>query len=178
MNGQTVNQQRKISEIETAWLAGFWDGEGSIGMRVQKYHPKGRHTYFAPYAQVTNTHLSTLEKVDEILTGLRVGHHIRWKEPRGFRQESDTKKYKPLWSIKIDGMKRCKTLLLKLLPYLVTKRSDAETVWDFIRSREASHYKHLPYTEHELNLVNKFRIGGRKGKPMELISLNRSTTTR
>ena len=176
MERQTDNQQRKVNDIELAWLAGLWDGEGSIGMKVESYKNRsdGQHTYFAPYAQVVNTHEPTLEIVDVILKKIQVGHHISW--PRPHQHPNGTlpvSNYKSMWSVRIHGLKRCKVLLEFLRPFLVTKHDQAELVWEFIVSRESHQYMRLPYTARETEIVNTFRLRRHGGKPTQsLKSLN------
>jgi len=172
MNIQTDNPQRKVSEIEIAWLAGFIDGEGSIGLKVQKYMRGKKVFYVAPYVHICNTHLATLDYVDYILKGLHIGHYFQWAKPHRYPHgKKDVSEYKPLWRLMIDGMKRCKPLLLALIPYIVTKLDDAKLVMEFIESREASHYKHLPYTEKELRIINRYRRIVKKGISVDEISL-------
>jgi len=171
LSAQTDNQQGKISETDIAWLAGLWDGEGSIGMKVQKYHVGGR-TYFEPYAQVVNTHAGTLEHVDAILTELRVGHHISWprphQHPNGTMPVSD---YKPLWSVRIHGLNRVKALLKWISPFLVTKAEQAKLVNEYIQSREGHQYRqYWAYSERELEIVNTFRMGRHSGKTTKVLS--------
>ncbi len=170
MNGQTDNQQRKVSDI--AWLCGFLDGEGSVGLKVQKYMRGKKVFYVAPYIQLVNTHKPTLDKIDGLLTEMGIGHYIDWPKPRkigsGNRKLSE---YKPLWRVLINGLKRCKPMLHATMPYLVTKLDDAKLVMEFIESRESSHYKQLPYTQKELSIINKFRRVRRSGKVGEAISL-------
>lgn len=170
MEGQTDNQQRKVNEIDLAWLAGLWDGEGSLGMKVQKYKADGK-TYFEPYAQVVNTHQGTLERVDRILTDLHVGHHISWPKPHpwGGRQPAQ---YKPLWSVRINGLRRVKSLLIWLKPYLTTKAEQAALLWEYIEGREEHEYKHhWAYSDRELEIVNSFRLRSHSGKATKAISL-------
>ena len=171
MDGQTDNQQCKASDTDIAWLAGFIDGEGSIGLKVQKYSRGKQVFYVAPYIQVVNTHIATLEPVHRILKGMGAGVYVNWPRPRkvpgGVREISD---YKPLWRILVNGLKRCKPVLTALGPYLITKLDDANLVMEFIESREASHYRHLPYTTRELEIVNRFRRKRRSGKAAEAVS--------
>jgi len=174
MDRQTDNQQRKVNEIEIAWLAGFMDGEGSIGIKVQSYHPikKGNYAYFAPYVQIVNTHYGSIMKVDDILTRMHVGHHIsearRHLNPNGKRTVDE---YKRLWRILINGLKRCKPFLIEITPYLVVKKEDAEMVIDFINSRESNYYKQSPYSQRDLDIVNRFRSVRRSGRANKVISL-------
>jgi len=169
---QTGNQQRKANEKEVAWLCGLIDGEGSIGLRVQKYMRNKNVFYVAPYVQVVNTHIGTLDVVDRILTELEVGHYIDWPRPHmvtgGERTVGD---YKPLWRILVNGIKRCHPLLDELIPYLVIKKDDASIVLEFINSRESSYYKHLPYSPREQEIIGRFRRVRRSGKSGEEISL-------
>ena len=165
MNRQTDNQQRKVSDTDIAWLTGLIDGEGSIGLKVQKYMKGKSVFYVAPYIQVVNTHEATLAVVDRIFTDSSIGHYIDWprphRHPNGVREITE---YKPLWRILVNGLKRCHSCLNLIMPYLVTKRSDALKVMEFIHSRESSYYKHLPYSDRELEIISEFRRVRRSGK--------------
>jgi len=168
MKGQTDNQQRKVSESDMAWLAGFIDGEGTVGIKVA--NNRNGHIYFAPYVQIVNTHFATLDKVHQVLTDMQVGHHIseakRHLAPNG---KMKLAQYRPLWRVLINGLMRCKSFLIPITPLFVTKRQDAETVIDFINSRESSYYKQLPYSNYELELVNRFRRKRHSGRPTKEI---------
>lgn len=172
MDGQTDNQQRKFNEIDIAWLAGFIDGEGSIGIKVQKYMNNRTVFYAAPYVQIVNTDNGALKRVDDILKALHVGHYIDSPKPRKapFGSKS-VDGYKPMWRVLINGLKRCQAFLSIISPYLVVKRLDASLVSEFIGSRISKHYKHLPYSEHEIEIINNYRRITRKNRPNKEISL-------
>ena len=174
MNRRTDNPQRKVSETEVAWLAGFWDGEGSIGIKVQNGLGSRLRLNFAPYAQLVNTHVGSLNRADAILTALGVGHHISWPKRREFPTHGGpTRQYKPLWRLLVSGLRRCKPLLVALYPFLTVKQKDAEDVLGYIYSREGNYYKHAPYTDQEMAIVNHFRLRWRErsGRPTGSVSL-------
>ncbi len=158
MDGQTDNQQRKFSELDVAWLGGFIDGEGSIGIKVQKYMHNKSVLYVAPYVQVVNTNQEALERVDSILTQLHIGHYFDWPKPRKAPHgKNSIQEYKPLWRMLVNGLNRCHAFIPIILPHLTVKRDNAEIVLEFIESRWVNYFKHQPYSTRELEIINRYR---------------------
>lgn len=105
-------------ELTPQWLAGFFDGEGYIGVAWNKTRRS-----FYPRATVSNTHLPTL-KVIQAQFG---GSLHRSYGPNGKNQR---KCYSLHW-----GHKSVRQLLETIAPYLVTKKEQAELLlanwnWD------------------------------------------------
>ena len=108
-----------------SWIAGFVDGEGTLiiiqsGGRIQ------------PRLQVNNTHYPTLNELTEMLTRLGLPHYIGKKKgghkPDGFYRKDQ-------WVMMIVGLKRVLRWCQALLPYLITKRDQAELMIEFCHSR-------------------------------------------
>lgn len=109
-----------------SWLAGFMDGEGSFviiksGGRIQ------------PRVQVNNTHYPTLSWLTEKLTVLGLPHYVGTK--KGGLHKHDPYNRKQQWVIMVAGFKRSIRWCQALLPYLVTKRRQAELLLEFCHSR-------------------------------------------
>lgn len=148
------NQQGKINDIQIGWIAGIIDGEGCIDFQQSKskYYTtdrQGLDVYYYPRVRISMTHPQTLIHLQELLTKLNVGHHISWKNPT-------EKKWKKGWSISITGLKRVQRFLGYLTPYLVTKKSEAEQMIDFINLR-LLHEQHDGYSKEETALIQKIR---------------------
>lgn len=68
----------------TSWqyLAGFYDGEGTIGFRVVKEKRASRAKgelggwYITPYLQIANTNLNVLKIIQKFLRDKRIISHI------------------------------------------------------------------------------------------------------
>ncbi len=143
------NQQGKALDLDLAWLAGFIDGEGSILLR-RHGGTRARELdidLYYPGITICNTHEPTLEAVVDILKRHQLPYFVsRRKALKG----SDS------WAIEIRGMRRCRVWLTVLMPYLRTKRDQAEWALEFIDSR-LSVGKKAGYTEREQQLLELLR---------------------
>ena len=158
---QTGNQQVKVSDNEIGWLAGFFDGEGSVGFnvfpRAGKQWPR-----IDPRCLLTATDIESCRKADSILTNAGVGHHVAWRETNGFR--ADGSQYKRRWTITIMGLKRNLAFLTLITPYLATKQRKAELLFDYIRLRFAQTDAKCPPSDDEVMIVNEVRRLNRKAE--------------
>lgn len=153
------NQQE--TALELAWLAGLWDGEGSFSFALQRQKRNGRHRYLtiAASAYVGMTDKPTIERVAEILDVHQVGRHIRVRAGGARRR--------PLHVLTITGLRRLDGFLPLVLPYLVTKKEQAELAMAFVRSRldkgTSIHGRRSGYDPYEIDLFLKCRAMNQKG---------------
>lgn len=109
-----------IPAIDLAYMAGLIDGEGCI--RIGHVGPKKR-TYY-PTVEIGMTHRETIEWIQSLwLSGsIKINNHsaLRSRGPN----------WKTQWIVRIHG-KRAKLLCELLLPFLRTKRQQAELVCQF-----------------------------------------------
>lgn len=101
------NEMRRLSQTEAAWIAGFLDGEGSVML----YR---RETAVALRVTAANTHRPTLERL-VALCGC--GSIVRWRSLKKEHKDSYW------WQLNAEG---AAALLHQILPYLVTKKAQAE----------------------------------------------------
>jgi hypothetical protein len=102
---------RRMTETEAAWLAGFFDGEGSLNCYVRK--DKGSEGW---RLAIANTNIEALEKC-QILTGAgKVRTKPRYKAH-----------YKPQWDWYVYSQRDIADILRQLLPYLVVKKALANS---------------------------------------------------
>jgi hypothetical protein len=156
---------------ELPWLAGFWDGEGSVGLT------KNKNTIILN-AQMTHTDIATSRYVLELLRN--VGG-------RGYTyQERDPAKHRDAHCIRITGISNVKTLALMLLPFAVTKRRHWEIAieWADLRIAVAGGVDekgHLfrgglgasrGYSDYEMGLFEEMRLLNRRG-PEDRASIQR-----
>ncbi len=94
-----------MTEVEKAWLAGLFDGEGCAWSRW----PKRSNVH----AEIKMSHKPTVEKVNSLFPGSFVKGQLS-----GLNIRSQ-------WRWRLDT-KRTKEFLSLILPYLVTKRREAE----------------------------------------------------
>lgn len=115
---------------KVAYLAGLIDGEGTISFRKNGY----AQAQIQPYISVSNTDLEMLYFIQENFGGSIVkagrGIGIDYRGITSHKQEY-------VWQVRslLDVM-----LILSLVRYyLITKRSQAERVWDFCKTKYAQY---------------------------------------
>jgi len=146
------NQQRK-TEIDLAWLGGFLDGEGCLHLRKQvgaRLRAMGK-VYYRPTLRICNTHEPTLQVVRRIFEANGFPCHVSHRD-----YDNINPSYKRAWDVEVSGIKRMARILPVLIPYLHTKREQAETMLEFCESR-LSKAPSAPLTEHETALLRTFR---------------------
>jgi intein/homing endonuclease len=112
--------------IQVAYLAGIFDGEGTITTR--KRREKGRRATVRPYIQVKMAWLPTLNKFLE-----RFGGAVR-------RCNRSCETNKALFKWELLSHRRQTAFLTAALPFLGEKRTQAELLLDYLMARE----KHPP----------------------------------
>jgi len=137
---ETMDNQQALTETEKAWMAGFFDGEGYVGMNLTKNHSamKGNRTkrlwIIVPRMVLANTDYASIMYWKELWDKANVGVHIN-------TQKRNNPKHKPCWKVTINGHKRCNKAIPILLEYCVTKKSALELVQEWlIHRREIYHY--------------------------------------
>lgn len=140
-----------------AWLAGFLEGDGSIGL--------GKHTQtngriiYAPVIRFSNTDALLIEHCYKILEDLDLTTYwIHSKETKNGTA----------WELQIKGFQRCKKLLPILIPELFgKKRKRAELVLEWILSREITGNSKT-YTSRELEIYVIIKNLNDPGYPQRL----------
>ena len=79
-----------ITEIDKAWLAGFWDGEGSI--TIFTHTEKNGRKKICPTINVTNTNEYVIAHVVELLDKLGTSFSI-------LEKKSDNDKWKTAYTV-------------------------------------------------------------------------------
>lgn len=102
---------REMSEAEAAWLAGFFDGEGTL-VKYLTTNGKTDKKYVGYALMVWNTNMPALEKC-LVITGTGAIKRKCEERPR------------PIWSWKTGRRADIKSLIEQMLPYLVVKREKA-----------------------------------------------------
>ena len=123
------------------WLAGFLEGDGSIGLGKHNQTSCKRIIY-SPYIRFSNTDALLIENCYKILDELDLQYWISAKQTKNGTA----------WDLSVKGFKRCKKVLPLLIPYLVGKKKKrAELVLEWIESREKTG-NHKTYTQRELEI--------------------------
>lgn len=137
------NQQvTRLSETELAWLAGFLDADGMIRLHKGQKNAAKNQRSFVPKVSFTNTCGLTVKEICRKLGVLGVKHQIHVKD-------KNARKWKPGVDVVIMHIPQVRPLLLAMLPYLVTKRVEAEIVLEFIERRINRTNKNTPYCERD-----------------------------
>jgi hypothetical protein len=111
--------------ISVEYLAGFFDGEGCIGI----YRRKGRYLSYRFIVQVTSSNKDAVGKFVEFF---HIGH-VK-KQIRRYRQHAICWK----WEVVSN---QALLVLEHLEPYLVIKKAEATLAIDFQRNVQKSHYR-------------------------------------
>lgn len=163
------NQQ---NTTELAWLAGFIDGEGYLGLRIHagangKLNG-GHYPTIRPEFHIVNTEQVMIEKAVAIATKLDVHLYVR-------KSQNGAGPYKKhIYKCQTKGINRCTRLLEPLLPYLTgSKLIRATLIVEFCKSRQTGvTYKNpvgngsgrvKPYTKREFEIWELIQPHMRRG---------------
>ena len=136
-----MNNIRQSAGKNLAWLAGFIEGDGSIGLGKHVQHNR---TTYSPYIRISNTDALLIENCYKILDNLDLKYWLHSKKTKNGTA----------WDLQVKGFKRCQKLLPLLIPYLVgKKRKRAELTLEWITSRELT-TNNRTYTERELEIYD------------------------
>ena len=116
-----------VTRTDLAWLAGFMDGEGTIGLHRSnaKSYP---HPYIRPTFQVPNTDMRLIKRVVEIIEGVgcKASVCVSFKGGNGCKKA---------WRARVHAQKDLVILLPLLIPYLVSKDEQARLALEFCMRR-------------------------------------------
>ena len=129
-----ANPQGK-SDMDLTWLGGFIDGEGSFFFARNANPTTQRGYVWRPTFKVSNTDAPTLDVVIDILRENGLPYYVdSWRR-------LDHPRYKPYWTVMVYGPKRMGRFCRALIPYLRTKRHEAEIVLEYCERRLAKPYE-------------------------------------
>ena len=134
---------------DTIYIAGFVDGEGSIGIRKD-------HKSYAPILSLGHTD-------ETICQWLKKTIGTGWVAPRG----SQKPEWKDQWQFGISGKKNLVPVLKELLPYLRVKKRQAELVIKFCENRDRKlkgRPHNVPYDIEDLAIIQELHRINKKGK--------------
>ena len=124
------HQQVNHLQERIIWMAGLWDGEGSITV-FKNYDKASRCEKYCPTVCVVNTNPAIVNEVQKICVELQVVLHL-------FERTPEKKQHAVAYQLGTRKLAHVKTLLEHMLPYLVGKRAQAEMVLRFVDSRLSS----------------------------------------
>jgi hypothetical protein len=112
-----------LTDVEAAYMAGFLDGEGSI-MMIRRENGS-----VALVVSIANTHLPTLEYIRELLG---YGNINQTREA--------TARNKAGYLLRLQHWAAA-SLLRQTLPYMITKREQAEMAVEFAEKKKSPEYR-------------------------------------
>lgn len=145
----------KLSNTQNAYLAGFFDGEGTFSLqkRPDKRSPIG-YT-LQPYVEVASTN-------KEIIVWLhkKIGKGFTFWRPRN-------KNAKDAYALHITGMETIIPFIDNLYPYLIVKKQVAKELKKFCLSRRGKMQlplKKRGLTSKEIEMFNQIRKLNKRGR--------------
>lgn len=143
------------------WLAGLWDGEGSITI----FYHSGK---FKPQLCLTNTNVEIINEAVKILDELEINMHIvEYSRPK-------SKKIYQLTTSKLSNLIKFCDIFTQ---HLIGKKSQAELLKRYALSRlkkrenTTSWGQNTKYDDDEIKMEKDMRILNRRGESSETIRL-------
>lgn len=154
-----MDNQQALSDQEIAWLCGFFDGEGHVGMNISgnysamKKKSTRRLTIIVPRIIFTNTHYPTVIYIRDLLNRANIGVHVSTGR-RG------SEKHKPIYRAIVNGHKRCLKVLPILVKFSVTKKRQLEIISAWLKHRQENYHYSLKDYEFYLELSKEISSKG------------------
>ena len=117
----------QLTEIQRAWLAGFIDGEGYLGIIFQRKKETKRQSAsprYHPYLVVVSTNRMILRHVMDLVPDGNV-----------YLLKKESEKWKAAYQFKLTKMKPLLTLLKQLEPHLQLKKPQCRVLIEFLARR-------------------------------------------
>lgn len=117
-----------LSPTQKAWLAGFIDGEGFIGITFQRKKENSQQSaspLFHPYLIITNTNKKSILYIKEL-----VG------EGNVYELKSKNRSLSPAFQFKLTKRGVLNNLLKLIKPYLIIKKEQCQILLKFLEIRE------------------------------------------
>jgi LAGLIDADG-like domain len=141
------NHAGKLSTI--GWIAGFFDGEGYIGLWKRTDHRVNYKDTYRPSIVIANTDKKTIDYLSEQLISFGITNYIKYRPSKNAWRES--------WVVEINGFKRIKKFIDFIEEYTVTKKEQVLLVKEFLERRMAV-YKNVPYIERDHEIYEKLKL--------------------
>ncbi|MGI0016753.1 MAG: hypothetical protein ACREBU_25295 [Nitrososphaera sp.] len=119
-------KSKLVTETELAWLAGLWDGEGSITIFTHK--ERNGAEKICPTLLVVNTNESIIAEAVRILDALGTSFHV-------FERKMSNPKWKDSIQLNTRNTGYIKTALEAMLPYLIGKKPQAQLVLRYVNKK-------------------------------------------
>lgn len=134
----TDNQQGSLNESDLAWLAGYWDGDGWIGVTKAKRSVTKKNRYSASVMTGTTSE-RIAHRVVDIMQRLGCPVTSQYKAPAQKKSTWTGQDvwHREKWNITIRSNSGARVFLEAVGPYLVEKGIQADLVLRYIRWRES-----------------------------------------
>lgn len=152
------NQQERIFAI--GWVTGILEGEGWI-MFVRRPAYKNNRESFRPVVGVRNTNMALMDRLAGYLDMFGLPYYVQSTQ---YVKHPEWKKQRTIY---ITGMKRVKKFVEMFIPYLVSKKRQAEIAKELIDYRFSVPVA-TKYSETEFRLFDELKSLNRKGNPQRL----------
>ena len=136
MNNNKTTRGKKPTQ--KAYMAAFIDGEGCISLYKGNIYAKHQRTELSLY--ISNTHKETIDRLQEVWGGRRKIRH------------QDHPKWKTNYILKWASNKAT-DVLKEVLPYMITKKKQAELAINFQKNRKFGKNRYAPITKDELKFA-------------------------
>ena len=123
----TESISRKV--LLTVWVAGLFDGEGTIGIYIHKRKDR-ENPRVTKHITIENTNSLVIEEYKKFLRENNIKFYYCYLPSRKNRISS------PIYSVNVSSYRMCEKLLNLLFPYLVGKKEQAQTMLDFIQYKK------------------------------------------
>ncbi len=154
MKSHNFHSTKVMSVSEAAYVAGFVDGEGTIGIIRETRKEALAGFRYTAYISIANTDLKVLEAVREMMgNGRVVGGYQKAAKPH----------YKMGWKLTLSP-NQIRHIIIQLMPYLIVKRKQAELVHDFLVIKETINSYSSNNMEEQYRFWSKARELNQRGK--------------
>lgn len=145
-----------------AYIAGFFDGEGYIGLGIQKTHG-GKDRNILPTVRIVNTEPTSIEFIAKELRNRGI---ILWSKPRArVLKRKDGSPAQVLYEIGIAGKIQVKKFIELLMPYCLVKQAQLKVVNEFLDLRDEAMIGRggrkgkgkAVYSEYEISLITTLK---------------------
>jgi hypothetical protein len=126
---------KTLSLLKIAWLAGFVDGEGYIGIIRQRKKENSRQSaslLYHPYLIIANNNYDVLLFIKSMIKDGGIYEFRRKKSLRFHGNE------KPSFQYHLRKMDRLKEILNIIYPYLRIKKEQCKLIINFINARKSA----------------------------------------
>lgn len=160
----------EIKDTDLAWLAGFWDGEGSI--TIFTHTEKNGQKKISPTINVTNTDMNVIAHTSQILDALGTSFSVA-------HNKKDNMKHKDSYQLTTRNMKYIEVVLEAMLPYLVCKKPQAILVLRYVKKKlqYLEQGKKPSYDDEDSELQQEVQAMNKRGKSPISSETTRETHT-